>query len=454
MVDITNQHIGKLPNGADYLSSLPEVCFTDHPPFLYPVSDSAFDLHVTMKEKNSKQLIDKLKILQAWETHSARLLGGWLPGVRLWEAKHAIGLHLWQDLQAAREIRTRLWELRVRQPDTKEVKELILPAINLLAVAQHDFEAVAGIYLGVKKQLVEAYQHYLLETQKTWDAPTVDILTRIKAQKESQLEWAETYLRETASNETSKHLTDRWANYANEIIQATGSLSSSETPAPLPTPPPGYSSLLPFGEAKRDFRFKVQLQGYARPPVEDTKAHTLWQFVSYTMEMQAAETLGSVLWEVEDMDWEFYFDVGRHCYDECRHCKMGEERVQELGHDLSEFPQFVGNYAWRQLYDPMRRYAILTYIIEQDSFALKHETYKNYVNLNDTTSAEAILYDIIDETMHVRWGTKWVPELMKHQSEPLNLDDVIKECRQAVLDNSLAPAQRVSANKRNNAKKL
>lgn len=165
------------------------------------------------------------------------------------------------------------------------------------------------------------------------------------------------------------------------------------------------------------------------------------------MEMQAAETLGSVLWEVEGMDWEFYYDIARHCYDECRHCKMGEERVRKLGHEIHEFPQFVGNYAWRQLYDPMRRYAMLTYIIEQDSFALKHETYKNYVQLNDHASAEAVLYDIIDETMHVRWGTKWVTKLMEHQKEALPLDDIITECRQAVLDNSLAPAQRSSAKK-------
>jgi uncharacterized ferritin-like protein (DUF455 family) len=93
----------------------------------------------------------------------------------------------------------------------------------------------------------------------------------------------------------------------------------------------------------------------------------------------------------------------------------------------------------------MRRYAMLTYIIEQDSFALKHETYKNYVQLNDHASAEAVLYDIIDETMHVRWGTKWVTKLMEHQKEALPLDDIITECRQAVLDNSLAPAQRSSA---------
>ena len=90
---------------------------------------------------------------------------------------------------------------------------------------------------------------------------------------------------------------------------------------------------------------------------------------------------------------------------------------------------------------------MLTYIIEQDSFALKHETYKNYVKIGDNESAEALIYDIIDETMHVRWGKKWVGELIEHQGESKTLDETIEECREAILDNSLAPAQRASAEK-------
>nr|NIP98539.1 ferritin-like domain-containing protein [Akkermansiaceae bacterium] len=160
------------------------------------------------------------------------------------------------------------------------------------------------------------------------------------------------------------------------------------------------------------------------------------------MEMQAAESLASILWEADGMPWDFYYDLGRHTYDECRHSQMGEERLNELGHQLTEFPQFTGNFAWRQLYDPARRYGMLTYVIEQDSFALKHESYKKYVQQNDTRSAEAILYDIIDETMHVRWGVKWLPELIKAQGEDLPVDQLVEQCRQAVLENSLAPAQR------------
>lgn len=390
---------------------------------------------------SSKDLTARLKILQAVETWSARLLGGWLPGVANWEAKHQLGLHLWQDLEIARDLRTRLWELRVPKPDRFDQKDLLTNVARQIASAQHDHEAVAGIYLGLKRSLCTAYRDYLNSAHATWDAPSLPILERACAQHESQIEWAEAYLQKEASSDTTQNIITRWSDHVTALLESSG-LLTNRPPSDLPAPPPAYACLLPFPEAKRDRRFKTQLHGFDRPDPEDHDAHAIWQFMNYAMEMQAAETLASVLWEADDMDWEFYYDVARHCYDECRHSRMGEERLNELGHQLSEFPQFVGNYAWRQLYDPLRRYGMLTYVIEQDSFALKHESYKKYIQQGDTRSAEAILYDIIDETMHVRWGVKWVPELIRAQGEDLSVEELVDQCRQAVADNSLSPAQR------------
>jgi uncharacterized ferritin-like protein (DUF455 family) len=394
---------------------------------------------------DSKNLIRRLQIFQAAETWCARLLGGWLPGIANWEAKHAAGGQLWQNLQTARDLRGRLWELRVSKPDRFEQSDVLEKMFRRLASAQHDFEFIAGLHLGLKRALVQAYRDYQRQTHATWDAPSLPVVRAACVHAEAQIEWAEIFLKTEAASPEQQRLVTRWQNFAEELIAASGLFGA--TTAPLPELPPAYQCLLPIPAARRDARFKTQLQGFERPALTDTAAHTQWQFLNYTMEMQAAETLGSVLWEVDGMEWEFYFDAGRHCYDECRHCKMGEERLQELGHQLHDFPQFVGNYAWRQLYDPMRRYGMLTYIIEQDSFALKHETYKNYVRLGDARSAEALLYDIIDETLHVRWGAKWLPELLKQRGEEKTLEAVVAECRKAVMENSLSPAQRAYGKK-------
>lgn len=396
---------------------------------------------MTSEPTSAKVLSARLKILQAAETWSARLLGGWMPGIANWEAKHQVGLHLWQDLEIARDLRTRLWELRVPKPDRFDQKQELEEVMRQIASAQGDHEAIAGIYLGLKRSLSSAYRSYLESAHATWDAPSISILERACAQHETQIEWAEAYLATEASSDSDQNTVARWSQHVCALLEGCG-LLTNQTPSELPDLPPAYSCLLPFPEAKRDRRFKVQLHGFERPDPEDHDAHAVWQFMNYAMEMQAAETLASVLWEANDMDWEFYYDVARHCYDECRHSKMGEERLNELGHQLSEFPQFVGNYAWRQLYDPLRRYGMLTYVIEQDSFALKHESYKNYIQQGDTRSAEAILYDIIDETMHVRWGVKWVPELIKAAGEEISVKELVSQCRQAVAENSLSPAQR------------
>lgn len=105
----------------------------------------------------------------------------------------------------------------------------------------------------------------------------------------------------------------------------------------------------------------------------------------------------------------------------------------------------TGSYGWRQLFDPLIRYCALTYVIEADSFALKHASYQKYLELGDMDSAQPIMFDIMDETMHVRFGQKWVPHLMTHYQYPDDLQALIKACRVIVSKHSVAPAQREAA---------
>ena len=245
--------------------------------------------------------------------------------------------------------------------------------------------------------------------------------------------------------------------FITEVMAAESATTSfaEEDPKPLqlPEPLPGYSeSPLPFGEAKRDARFQLTLTGPVPPEENDTLGKTIYQFVNYAHEMQAAETLGSVLWETEGMEWEFYFDVARHCYDEARHSELGETRLRELGHHITDFPHTAANYAWRQLIDPMRRYCVLTYVIEADSFEYKHKSYNRYVELQDTTSAESILFDIIDETLHLRWGKKWTPKLMEKNGYTEPLENLVTECRDILLRHAVNPVQRASAHKAGSGK--
>ena len=398
---------------------------------------------------SAEEVIRRLKFLQAVEIGCTRLLGGWMPAIRRWETKHEIGLHLWQDAEHSRDLRTRLWELRVTNPD-RDVEPVVMGVIGCFAAAQEDYEFLAGLYWVLKTELVAAYQAIVAATSDVYDAPTIRVVQRLLPDKFAQLEWAKRELAGLLDSGEKQRRVARWQDYCRMVLRRVGGVTGDHgaaEAAPV-TPPPGYSLLLPFPQALRDERFKMSLKGMDLPPEDDREARRVFQFFNYSQEMQAAETLGSLLWETSGMDWEFYFDVARHCYDEVRHSSMGEARLRELGFHVTDFPNFSANYGWRQLVDPLRRYCVLTYVIEADGFKYKHDTYRDHVQAQDLDSAEAVLFDIMDETMHVRLGQKWVPKLMERYGYAEPLDTLVKECRAILLANSVSPLQRIAAEAR------
>ena len=387
---------------------------------------------------------DSLKRYQTLETHVARLLGGWLPGVARWEVKKQLGYHMWEDMRRSQQIRTRLWELRITNPD-RDVAPEVKDGVKHLAVAQHDYELLAGVYLVLKTELLSAYKQYVESTYDIYDHPSVIMFKSIIPGLEAQIEWATRTVDELADTGEKRRQVQRWMQFAQDTILAMGGINGDGQVSAFPPPPPGYSSLLPFSEAKRDERFTVQVGGLSLPDENNLMEYMLWQFSNYVQEMQAAETLATMLWEVDDFDWEFYFDISRHCWDEIRHSELGENRLNQLGYHISDFPSSIGSYGWRQLFDPLIRYCALTYVIEADSFKLKHASYQKYLAQNDMESAQAIMYDIMDETMHVRFGQKWVGKLMEHYAYPDNLQDLIEKCREIVAKHSVSSSQRDAA---------
>src|SRR5579863_8462468 len=137
----------------------------------------------------AEQVIRHLKHFQGYEIQSCRLLGGWMPGIARWETKHDIGHHLWQDAEHSRDLRTRLWELRVANPDRG--LEQVLASTRLgLAGAQEDYEFLAGLYWVLKTELAAAYQAVVSGTSEVYDGPTIAVIKRILPEKLAQLEWA------------------------------------------------------------------------------------------------------------------------------------------------------------------------------------------------------------------------------------------------------------------------
>ena len=269
-------------------------------------------------------------------------------------------------------------------PD-REVPERVVSTVEALGSAQSDVEMLAGVYLVLKRRLLEAYRARVASIHPVYDAPSVPVLKRIIAEKEAQLEWAERTVAEGTDSGDTRRSVKRWMTYAEDVLSAAGGVTGTGEVSAPPTPPPGTETLLPFMEAKRDERFEIGLETGVKADEDDRLGQVLYQFANYGAEMQAAETLGSTLWEA---DQHALGVLLRPLPAPLRRGAALATRFgatcSELGYHLTDFPHSVANYTWRQFMDPMRRYCTLTYVIEADSFAYKHETYAKHLRSTAT----------------------------------------------------------------------
>jgi hypothetical protein len=146
------------------------------------------------------------------------------------------------------------------------------------------------------------------------------------------------------------------------------------------------------------------------------------------------------------MPWDWHHDISRHLWDESRHGHSGYSRLKDWGLDLHDvgFPPYNNEElikdcldtgkAGRQPVTVMRQpdldfslpgepmepkdlYEAVFFIgmvAENGHFIVKNESYDDFRDADDLESAEMMLFDIIDETTHVQYAHRWLPELAKH----------------------------------------
>jgi len=207
-----------------------------------------------------------------------------------------------------------------------------------------------------------------------------------------------------------------WVAWLNGLLAADGGIAGDGPKAgSVPARPPGHDNLLPWKTCQRmpdwpifDPEADIQPDRDAEP-----EAYRLWRFKHYLNEMTAAETLGSLLWMLPEMPWEFQHNVARHLWDELRHSQLGQTRIRQLGLKDEEVPQVVQIYNVMMRLPPVEQYALLTTVIEPNGMPEKTTNRAHWEAIDDEISAAAVSYDWSDENFHVRWGKRWTPVLLE-----------------------------------------
>lgn len=373
----------------------------------------------------NRRLLNRYRFV---EQESLRILAGWLPRTATFELKCELARTLWENAQHVNAFYLRLREIQ-SPAFQKPTDTALVTLMSELLHAPDEFALALGMYRVVTPGLIRALQRHETATFPNSDQPSVHVIKHALLDLRSQLERVEPLIAQAERAGRVPPAARTWEKYIRQLLAAAGGVGGlderAETP---PVAPKCRTEFKVPREAERDERFTNRAADLEQMPgEEDYREHTIEEFERYSTEMLAAETVALVMFSVPDMPWEFQFDTARHLYDEVRHCLMGYEWMR--GHGMNPFhsPQYLHIYKWRSQFPPVMQYCLLTMGNEVHAFPYRHRRVEAHQKSGDKLSEQFVRYDIADETQHVRFGKRWLPELLKHVGEKRSLKQYVEE---------------------------
>ncbi len=359
-----------------------------------------------------------------------RIGAGWLPSLRTFKQKGDLARHIYLDARAMESLSLRLWELSYGRRDPFADPSGLQTVMDHVTRAQDYPEFLVGVYLTVKSALVHTIRQHLERTDPIFDWPTIDVLKPILERDEEQLTWTRDQLNGMMLPAAVKRRLADWERYIEQELAQAGGVSGSERPDP------GY-------EAPVEFVDRPPYQLPDEITFDDMPTHSFdsdpgsvppdyHMVYAYYQEIDIVDLIATMVWDSPpDMPVAYYVDFCRQMWDEVRHTTMGIRRLHELGIDLKNCGCPTGRYAaWRKM-TLLERMGWLTQVGEACSLAGKRDHIKKYLSNGDVVSAAQIEYDIADESSHVRFGSKWIPELLKKDGDPRTKAQVAKDGHRA-----------------------
>lgn len=391
--------------------------------------DSRPTVHVPIQIRDNIVLLRHLAYINA---ESTKIQCGWIAGTAWWELKLHLARCQWENACVANDLRKRLADFPGGKPD-REISPNLIAIMEALAAAPDGPCFIQGLFGALKPYLVEKCKRQLEATDAIADSPTIDILHRAVEQEQRQIDKAQQLYAAWNVDDASRKQAEEWAHYIQLLLEQLGEPGPNE-PSALPGLKP-YVAFRPSPIALRDDRFETsfaQIAPLERIEDEDL-AYEVNVVMMYFKEMQAVETVAACLYETKAMPWEFYYDTSRHCWDEARHCMLGQRRFEQLGFDIVKIKSMTGNYAVRQFLDPLYRYAHLTMVEEARSMKSKRQWVEQLELRGKTLTARLVEYDLADERNHVNNGFRWVPEILKARGDTRSMEEVVEAAKQQRL---------------------
>lgn len=379
------------------------------------------------------------------------------------ELKYLLCQHCWESAGHARFLRERGRELSGFGKG-EAVRESFRLLFEEAVRAESWEDGLAGFYRVLKPALLEAYREYLALTHHLADWPSRHLVEEFIADEERHGAEMAPYLEKIPESSWEAHLA--------EALAALG----------------GFLEQDPKGDLRDDYEWKSRAASYqhlavcnrgAYPvcssvfsedpeetpivrswledPGTDARLIRLMVYVWLMMELDAVDYLATVFYDTPDVPFDLHFDLARHLWDESRHSQFGYRQLPRLGVDLGTLEHSLDLYAILVQMTPPERYAMMTMEFEAGSFPTKARVMDRIRELNDFEADTLLAFDRNDEQNHVRYGHRWLPEIMKAFGDERAVGDFVEATRARFeelakihggqIPHSLEPEERLTGSK-------
>lgn len=402
-----------------------------------------------------------LRLLFEVEREFVRTASTIIPRVGAPELKYLLCQHIWESAGHARFLRERGREL-TGFGASEEVRPEIRRIFEEAVLAPAGLTVLAAFYGVLKPALLRAYRHYLQATHHLADWPSRRLVEEFVADEERHAAEMRPWVEEAAA-------ASPWVEHIALALRSRGDWLGEAPVASLPAtfswessrrthqhPPvcsregyPVCSSV--FGEDPDETPI---VRSWLADPGTDARVIRLMVYVWLMMEMDAVDYLATVLFDTPAAPFDLHHDLARHLWDESRHSQFGYRQLPRLGVDLRKLEHSLELYQILVQMAPHERYAMMTMEFEAGSFPTKAHVMDRVRELNDFEADTLLAFDRNDEQNHVRYGHRWLPEMMRLAGETRPVEDFVRETRarfsqlaetwRGLPPHSLPPEERVT----------
>ena len=353
------------------------------------------------------------------------------------ELKYLLCQHVWESAGHARFLRERGRELSgfgngegVRDPLRRVFNEAVMPADG--------YVALIGFYCVLKPALLTAYRHYLRVTDPLADWPSKKLVEEFIADEERHAREISPHL--SAPSSLAASVSD-WVAHLSTALSDLGGFLGESARVPLPGgfrwesayrryvhPPTSNRGKYPTCSSvfSQDPTETPIVRSWLVDPKTDARVIRLMVYVWLMMEMDAVDYLATIFCDTIEAPFDLHYDLARHLWDESRHSQFGYRQLPKLGVDLMTVEHSLDLYNILVQMPPHERYAMMTMEFEAGSFPTKALVMDRVRELNDFEADTLLAFDRNDEQNHVRYGHRWLPEIMALFGENRPVEEFVR----------------------------